>query len=73
MARPRTPLTDLSTFPHKYVRPQQLAFYANVPVRTIYHHISKGALRAVKIVGSLRIPIDVARAYVGIPSETNHR
>lgn len=67
MARPRTPLTDIKTYPGKYVRPQQLAVYVDIPLRTIYHHINKGALRAVKIGKTLRIPIDEARSYVSIP------
>ena len=72
MARPRTPLKDLETYPHKYVRLQQLSVYADVPIRTIYHHISKGALRAVKIGGRLRIPIQTARAYVSFFVQPNH-
>ena len=66
MGRPRTPLTDLRTYPNKYVRPQQLAEYVDVPIRTIYYHINKGALRAVRIGKRLRIPIRNARQYVGL-------
>lgn len=67
MGRPRTPLTDLRTYPCKYIRPQDLSKYVDVPIRTIYHHITKGALHAVKIGKTLRIPIEDARVYVGIP------
>ncbi len=66
IGRPRTPLTDLATYPCQYVRPQQLAVYTDQSIRTIYHHIEKGALRAVKIGKSLRIPTKVARQYVGL-------
>lgn len=63
MGRPASILTDLQTFQNKYVRPKQLAMYVDVSIRTIYHHIDKGALRAVKIGGILRIPIADARRY----------
>lgn len=69
MARPRTPLIDLRTYPHKYVRLQALSTYVDVPIRTIYYHIQKGALHAVKIGGSLRVPIQTAREYAGLTPE----
>lgn len=62
------PITDLSTFSGKYVTPMQLAVYVGVTRRTIYHHIEKGALRAVPLGDSqrvLRIPIAEARRYAG--------
>lgn len=60
----RTPLIDdLSTYQRKFVTPIQLAAYVGVSRRTIYHHIEKGALHAVKRGGALRIPIAVAREY----------
>lgn len=68
MGRRRTPLIDLATHPHKYVRPRDLAVYCVVSLRTIYHHIDKGALHAVRIGGVLRIPIESARAYAGVSS-----
>lgn len=69
MGRPRATLTDFDTYPHKYVRPQVLATYIDIPLRTIYYHIQKGALSAVKVGGVLRIPIQIARAYVGESKE----
>ena len=69
MGRPRTPLVDLKTYPHKYVRPQQLAIYADVPIRTIYYHIKKGALRAVKVGGLLRIQVQIAQEYLSHPAQ----
>lgn len=68
MGRPRAVLTDLEKYPHKFLRPQQLSVYADLPIRTIYYHIQKGALHAVKIGGSLRIPISVAREYLNHPA-----
>lgn len=65
MGRPRTPLVDLDTYPHKYVRPQMLADFVDIPIRTIYYHIQKGALSAKTIGGVLRIPIESVWAYVG--------
>lgn len=64
MSRPRTSLiADLATYRRKFVTPIQLAAYVGVTRRTIYHHIEKGALRAVKRGGALRIPIRDARDY----------
>lgn len=64
MCRSRTrKIDDLATYPRKFVTPMQLADYVAVSRRTIYHHIEKGALRAVKIGGMVRIPIKDARAY----------
>ena len=68
MGRPRTPLTDIRTYSAKYVRPQQLAVYADVPIRTIYYHIQKGALHAVRIGCRLRIPTQIAKQYLGLSS-----
>lgn len=63
--RPATkPITDLDHYPKKFITPIQLAMYLGVGRRTIYHHIDKGALRVVKRVGVIRIPIEEARRYV---------
>jgi excisionase family DNA binding protein len=62
---PHEPIGDLRTCSRRYLSPLQLAEYAGVARRTIYHHIDKGALRAVKVGGVLRIPIREARRYMG--------
>lgn len=63
--RPPTPVVaDLTTYPRKFLSPIQLACYIGVSRRTIYHHIDKGALRARRIGGVLRIHITEARKYV---------
>lgn len=59
------PITDLGTYRRKYVTPAQLAEYVGVTRRTIYHHIDKGALPVVRIVGVIRIRIRDAREYAG--------
>lgn len=64
--RPRTPAVDLTTYPKKFVSPIQLANFVGVTRRTIYTHIEKEALRAIKIGGVLRIRIEEARRYAGI-------
>lgn len=68
--RAHTPIRDLETHPRKYVSPLQLAEYVGVTKRTIYHHIDKGALRVVKLGGVLRVHIEEAKRYVGVPSNT---
>lgn len=57
------PVDDLETHPKKFVSVIQLAGYLSVSRRTLYYHINKGALRAVKRVGVIRIPIEEARRY----------
>lgn len=71
MGRPRTAtgtIDTLATHPGKFVSPRQLAEYLNVDPRTIYYHIDKGALRARRIGGVLRIPIAEARSYACEPA-----
>jgi len=65
MSRRIEPIGDLSTYPGKYVTFAQLADYVGITRRTIYNHLNKGAIRARRVGGVLRIPIDEARAYVG--------
>ncbi len=55
----------LATWPHPVVRPRQLAQYLNLPLRTIYHHIEKGALPSFKRGGIRLIRKEDALAYAG--------
>lgn len=57
-------ITDLTTHPKPFVTVAELMDYTEVPRRTMYHHIEKGVLKAIKIGGCLKIPIDEARRYV---------
>lgn len=69
MPRPTLPeILSLATYRKKFVRPLQLARYTGVPERTIYHHIEKGALPALKRGGLLVIRIEVAREYAAEPA-----
>lgn len=63
MPAPLPPITALRQHQGKFVRPLQLARYLGLPIRTIYHHITKGALPAHKRYGSLMIRIEEARKY----------
>ena len=65
--RAHLPIIDLSSYERKYLSPIQLAEYAGVTRRTIYNHLDKGALRAVKVGGVLRIHVAEARRYLGHP------
>jgi excisionase family DNA binding protein len=81
-------IVDLKTHPKPFVTVAELIDYTEVPKRTMYHHIEKGVLKAVKIGGCLKIPIEEARRYVkgtapaalttqdpvksGVPSSTSH-
>lgn len=56
-------IADLSAWPHPYVCPSQLARYLSVSRRTVYHWITKGALPARKVGGSLLIRTRVARSF----------
>jgi hypothetical protein len=58
---------DLRTYRKKYVSLIQLAEYLVIPRRTIYHHVSKGALPVVKRVGVIRVHIADACRYAGVP------
>lgn len=63
---------DLDTYAKPYVRLQDLAGLLGISPRTVYHHIEKGTLKAVKIGGLLRIPIAEARKYAaGTPRPPN--
>lgn len=67
--RPATePICDLRTCQRKLISPMQLAEYIGVTRRTIYHHIDKGALRAVRRHGIVRIRIEEARRYAAEPA-----
>jgi len=57
------PITDLATHPKPHVSIDALAEYLEISPRTVYHHIERGKLQAVKVGGVLRIPLDEARRY----------
>jgi excisionase family DNA binding protein len=63
-----TAITDLEKHPKNYVSIDQLADYVGVSRRTVYNHIDKGTLKAVKVGGSLRIPVEEAKRYVSTPA-----
>lgn len=46
-----------------YYKPQQIAVYFNVHVRTVYGWISEGKIEAVKVGGSMRIPRQAVKAF----------
>lgn len=67
--RPRLEeIVDLRTYPRRFVRPLQLHRYTGIPLRTLYHHIEKGALPSVKRGGICVITIEAARAYAATPA-----
>lgn len=66
MGRPAVePIGDLRTYRKKFVTPAQLADYALVERQTIYLHIKKGALKATRIGGVVRIRKADALIYTG--------
>jgi excisionase family DNA binding protein len=60
-------ITCLATHPKKFVTVDELALYLELPHRTLYHHIAKGALPALRFGRLIRIPIADARSYAGEP------
>lgn len=67
MGRPaHDPIDDLKTTREKYVSLAQLAHYIGCARRTLYYHRDKGALRVIKRVGVIRVPIAEARRYAGL-------
>jgi len=46
-----------------YYKPQQIAVFYNVHVRTVYGWISEGKLEAVKVGGSMRIPRQAVKEF----------
>lgn len=77
-------ITDLKTHPKPFVTVAELIDYTEIPRRTMYHHIEKGALKAIKIGGCYKVPIEEARRYVqgslpapvegknGVPTPVSH-
>lgn len=63
-------ITSLAAHRGKFVRPLQLARYLGVPIRTIYHHMSKGALPHVRRGGTLQIRVEQAREYAAEPGSS---
>ncbi len=61
-------IQSLESHPKKYVSPWELAEYFEVPRRTIYHWIDKGALDAKKVCGLIRIPVKSALALEEKPA-----
>lgn len=70
MPAPLPPIPSLAAHRTKFVRPLQLARYTGIPIRTIYHHIEKGALVATRRGGVLVIRIEIAREYAAEPLPT---
>lgn len=69
MPRVVRPITSLATHRARFVRPLALSRYTDIPIRTIYYHIEKGALPAVRRRGLLLITIEEARAYAAEPAQ----
>lgn len=66
---PTPAILDLATYTKPYVTPRALADYLGLSYRTIYHHIDKGTIQAVKIGGTLKIPLVEARKFAsGTPA-----
>lgn len=66
--RPPLPeIASLRTYKPRFVRPLQLARYTGIPIRTIYNHIDKGALRVKRRGGIVVITIEAAREYAAEP------
>lgn len=57
-------IKNIDTHAAAFVAPYDLAIYLDVNVRTIYHWIDKGALHALRIERTVRIPIAEARRIV---------
>ncbi len=68
MPRIIPPITSLATHPRKFVRPVALSRYTGIPIRTIYHHIDKGALPAVTRGGTIQVRVEDARDYANEPA-----
>ncbi len=58
-----TQIVDLATHPEPYVSVPELAAYWGVSQRAVYYLIAKGALPALRIGRTLRVPTDVAQAF----------
>lgn len=63
-----TPIKDLATHPKPFVTIEALAEYLEVSPRTLYHHIEKGSLKANKVGGLLKIPLEEARRFASVPA-----
>jgi len=61
-------ITDLKTHPKAFVTLDEYAAYLDVTVRTLYHQIDKGSLKAVKHGGALRIPLEEAQRFASVPA-----
>lgn len=59
--RPKPVILDLATHPRPYVTVRALAAYLETDPRTILRLIAEGALEAVKVGRTWRIPTEVAR------------
>jgi excisionase family DNA binding protein len=62
------PIKDLETYPKQLLTLEAFADYLQVSPSTLYRHINKGSLAAVKVGGLLRIPIEEARRFASIPA-----
>lgn len=63
-----TPIKDLATHPRPFVSIGALAEYLEISPRTVYHHIEKGTLKANKIGGRLKIPLEEAQRFASVPA-----
>lgn len=61
-------IKDLDTHPKPFVTVAEFIAYTEIPRRTMYHHIEHGKLKAVKMGGTLKIPIAEARRFVAVPA-----
>jgi excisionase family DNA binding protein len=61
-------IANLDTYRGRFVAPVDFAAYLLVSPRVVYHWIAKGALRAVRIERTVRIPIEEARRFVKVPT-----
>ena len=58
---------DLRTTARPFISPLALAEYLDVSRRTIYFHIERGEIPAIRVGRQLRIPVEDARKFAGLP------
>ncbi len=57
-------IRNIDTCRKPYIAPVDFAEYLQVTTRAVYHWIEKGALQAVRVERTVRIPIEEARRFV---------
>jgi hypothetical protein len=60
-------MIDLATTARRYLHVDEFVLICHVPRRTVYRWIKRTQLPAVRVHGSLHIPIDAARRFVQQP------